>query len=97
MLIAAIDQGLAEALGGEGSKAVDFFVDPRIALKDPMKYWSNLDKMFNHNSNTLRTKLISVISEHFGLPPENRSTDFSQCVNAAKAKFLSDDLVDPIQ
>jgi hypothetical protein len=88
-----INIGLESALGAQAASSIGFFIDPRIAVKDPKKYWSNLDKMFNHNSIELKKKLIVSICKYFGI--DNQFAEFPNCVEAAKAKFLKDDLVDP--
>ena len=49
--------------------------------------------MFNHNSQELKTKIIASICSNFGM--DGKFSDFALCVEAAKAKFLRDDLVDP--
>ena len=92
-LALALDQGLGDALGEQAAKSISFFIDPRIALKDPNKYWSNLDKMFNHNSNMLKSKLIASIGQQFNLGGAAFS-DLGTCVKAAKEQFLKDDLAE---
>ena len=87
-----INIGLESALGGQAASSIGFFIDPRIAVKDPKKYWSNLDKMFNHNSTDLKKKLIVGICKYFGI--DDQYAEFATCVEAAKAKFIKDDLVD---
>jgi hypothetical protein len=87
-----INIGLESGLGSQAASSIAFFIDPRIAVKDPKKYWSNLDKVFNHNSNELKAKLIGGICRYFGI--DNQFVDFPSCVEAAKAKFIKDDLVD---
>jgi hypothetical protein len=91
-LIVGINRGLEIALGDQAAGSVAFFVDPKIAVKDPKKYWSNIDKMFNHKSQELKTKIIGSICNYFAIDP--KFTDFVACVEAAKEKFLRDDLVD---
>jgi hypothetical protein len=93
-LIISINRGLENGIGAEAADSIGFFIDPRIAVKDPKKYWSNLDKMFNHQSDGLKSKLISSIAEQFGMQ-NSQFPDFASSVEAAKAKFLKDDLVDP--
>jgi len=92
-LTIGINQGLESALGAQAASSIGFFIDPRIAVKDPKKYWSNLDKMFKHNSDDLRVKLIAGICSYFEM--SNNFSDLESCVRAAKEKFLKDDLVDP--
>jgi hypothetical protein len=93
-LIVSINLGLEKGLGSEAADSIGFFIDPKIAVKDPKKYWSNLDKMFNHRSESLKEKLISSITEKFGMQ-NSEFPDFASSVEAAKQKFLRDDLVDP--
>jgi hypothetical protein len=92
-LTLGINRGLENALGPQAAGSVGFFIDPKIAVKDPKKYWANIDKMFKHNSQDLKTKVITSISSSFGMEP--KFTEFDTCVEAAKEKFLRDDLVDP--
>jgi hypothetical protein len=92
-LTIGINLGLESALGPQAAGSVAFFVDPKIATKDPKKYWSNIDKMFKHNTQELKAKMIASICSNFGM--DSKFSDFVQCVEAAKAKFLRDDLVDP--
>ena len=87
-----INIGLESALGDHAASSIGFFIDTRIAVKDPKKYWSNLDKMFNHNSKELKKKLIVSICKYFDI--SNNFLEFDSCVEAAKAKFLRDDLID---
>lgn len=91
-LTAGINLGLESALGVQAAGSVAFFVDPRIATKDPKKYWSNIDKMFKHNSRDLKLKVMTSICSYFGM--SDTFSEFEQCVAAAKEKFLRDDLVD---
>ncbi len=77
----------------QAAGSIAFFIDPRIAVKDPKKYWSNLDKMFKHNSNDIKMKVIASICSYFQI--DVKYSEFDQCVAAAKDKFLRDDLVDP--
>ncbi len=91
-LTKGINIGLESALGIQAASSIAFFIDPRIAVKDPKKYWSNLDKMFKHNSTDLKKKLIGGICKYFEI--DNQFTEFANCVEAAKAKFIKDDLVD---
>jgi hypothetical protein len=92
-LLYSIEEGLEEALGAQAVKAVDFFVDPRTVLSDPKKYWTNLDKMFNHKSQLLQEKLIAKIRLNFSIE-DQETNDLVDCVNAAKSKFLKDDLTE---
>ena len=92
MLTRGITLGLESALGVQAAGSVAFFIDPRIAVKDPKKYWSSMDKMFKHNSQELQRKVIASICSSFGINGDYR--DFDSCVAAAKEKFLRDDLVD---
>jgi hypothetical protein len=92
-LIKAINLGLESALGDTAASSIGFFIDPKIAVKDPKKYWSNVDKMFKHNSQDLKSKIIASICGYFGI--DNRFSEFDVCVVAAKEKFLRDDIVDP--
>ena len=91
-LIAGINLGLESALGVQAAGSIAFFIDPRIAVKDPKKYWSNLDKMFKHNSNELKVKVIASICSYFQM--DAKYSEFDACVAAAKEKFLRDDIVD---
>jgi hypothetical protein len=92
-LTLSINLGLENALGPQAAGSVGFFVDPKIAIKDPKKYWSSIDKMFKHNTQELKNKMIASICNYFGMDP--KFSDFVLCVEAAKEKFLRDDLVDP--
>jgi hypothetical protein len=92
MLIKGITLGLESALGVQAAGSIAFFIDPKIAVKDPKKYWSSLDKMFKHNSADLERKIIVSICATFGMTGE--FSGFDVCVAAAKEKFLKDDLVD---
>jgi hypothetical protein len=92
LLTRGITLGLESALGVQAASSVAFFVDPRIAVKDPKKYWSSLDKMFKHNSQELQRRIIASVCSSFGIAGEFK--DFDSCVAAAKEKFLRDDLVD---
>ena len=91
-LTIGINLGLESALGPQSAGSIAFFIDPRIAVKDPKKYWSNLDKMFKHNSDDIKKKIIASICGYFQI--EAKYSEFDQCVAAAKEKFLRDDLVD---
>ena len=93
-LVYSINLGLEKGIGSEAADSIGFFIDPKIAVKDPKKYWSNLDKMFNHQSDGLKNSLITSIAEQFGMPNDH-FPDFASSVEAAKAKFLRDDLVEP--
>ena len=93
-LVLSINEALETGVGSAAADSIGFFIDPKIAVKDPKKYWSNLDKMFNHQSEAIKVKLISSVSEHFGMPNKD-FPDFASSVEAAKQKFLRDDLVDP--
>jgi|SRR5579872_1665814 len=92
LLTKGISLGLESALGVQAAGSVAFFIDPRIAVKDPKKYWESVDKMFKHNSQELRRKVIASICSTFRISGD--FTDFVTCVFAAKEKFLRDDIVD---
>jgi hypothetical protein len=92
-LVNAIELGLETALGEQAARSIGFFIDPKIALKDPQKYWDNLDKMFKHDSATLKEKLISNICSYFGIQV-NHFNDLGPCIEAAKKQFLKDDLAE---
>lgn len=92
MLIKGISEGLEGALGQQAAGSVAFFIDPKIAVKDPKKYWSSLDKMFKHNSQELERKVMASICGTFGMNGD--FSGFDVCVAAAKEKFLKDDLID---
>jgi hypothetical protein len=93
-LVYSINLGLQKGIGSEAADSIGFFIDPKIAVKDPKKYWSNLDKMFNHQSEGIKTNLIMSIAQQFGMP-NDQFPDFASSVEAAKVKFLKDDLVEP--
>jgi hypothetical protein len=92
MLTRSINNGLESALGAQAAGSIGFFIDPKIAVKDPKKYWSNLDKMFKHNAQDLQKKMIASICSYFGITGE--FSEFDRCVAAAKEKFLRDDIVE---
>ncbi len=92
-LVHSINLGLEMGIGTQAADSIGFFIDPKIAVKDPKKYWSNLDKMFNHQSETLKTNLITSIVRQFGMPNVHFD-DFASSVEAAKVKFLKDDIVE---
>jgi hypothetical protein len=92
-LTMALDEGLRDALGEEAARSIGFFVDPRIALKDSKKYWASLDKLFNHRTDLLLSKLVDKISESFGIT-KGEYIDFVRCVGAAKEKFVHDDIAE---
>lgn len=87
LLLDAITRGLASFLGKETSRAVNFYVDPHIALKDPRRYSESLNKMFGIGFNDLISRIIAEVCTQYSIEEKDLKS-FEDCVSAAKRKFL---------
>lgn len=56
-LTKAIREGLSEILGADTARAVDFYIDPSIAVRDIKQYTNMLEKIFADGSKILEVKI----------------------------------------
>ena len=67
-LTKAVREGLAQVLGPETARAVDFYIDPSIAVRDISKYTNMLEKIFGEGSRILETKIAERLFVTLNLP-----------------------------
>ena len=66
-LTKAVREGLAQVLGSETARAVDFYIDPSIAVRDIGKYTNMLEKVFGEGSKILETKIAERLFANLNL------------------------------
>lgn len=69
LIVEAIHEGLASALGENTSKAVNFYVDPSIAARDPEAYMRGLRKMLGEGAKLLENRITKSLCEKAGVAP----------------------------
>lgn len=69
LLFEAIHEGLAATLGENTSKAVNFYVDPSIAVQNPEAYARGLRKMFRQGAKLLEERIAERLCEKAGVEP----------------------------
>jgi len=88
LLIISIDAALSKVFDRNTMKAVDFYVDRRVALSNPREYSKSMRKLFGEGSKVLLEKIIEGISSGAGLEP-GRFNSLEECVAGAKAKMTT--------
>ena len=66
-LTKAVREGLAQVLGSETARAVDFYIDPSIAVRDIKKYTNMLEKIFGEGSKFLEIKIAERLFVNLNL------------------------------
>lgn len=71
-LAKAIRDGLIETFGPSTVRAVEFFVDPSIAIRDITLYTHLLAKIFLAGSRTIEDKIAEKLYFSLGIPLEKK-------------------------
>lgn len=87
-LLSSIESALMAVFGLNTAKAVDFYVDKHIALKNPSDYSRSIQKLFGDGAKVLMEKIIEGVSKEAGLESSAFST-LEECVRAARTKLQS--------
>ena len=66
-LTKAVREGLAQVLGPETARAVDFYIDPSIAVRDIGQYTNMLEKIFGEGSRILETEIAERLFVNLNL------------------------------
>ncbi len=94
LLLKGMSGGLTKAYGSETTKAINYYIDPIIALKDPALYCKLLEQIFGNEAIVLTKHMIDSVCELFSLNPKD-TTSFESCMQAAKQKFLFEGIPPP--
>lgn len=88
ILFQSINEGLGKILDEQAIRAVNFYVDRHMALKDPQEYANSLNRMFQNESKRLVDEICDVLTSRFALHKGNWS-NFAECVSQAREKYQS--------
>ncbi len=66
-LTKAVREGLAQVLGPETDRAVDFYIDPSIAVRDIGQYPNMLENIFGQGSRILEIKIAEGLFVNLNL------------------------------
>ncbi len=61
IFLEAIEEALISVFGKEAYKAVNFYVDPHIAVNDPDNYANKLEKMFLDGAKVIIDRIIDTL------------------------------------
>ena len=86
LLLSSVESALVAVFGPSTAKAVDFYVDKRIALANPSEYSKSMRKIFGEPANVLLTKIIEGVSKGAGLEAGGFPT-LEECINQARSKL----------
>ncbi len=97
ILLRAIDQALVNALGDSAAKAVKFYVDTSVILKDPRAFEELMEKLFSGSNagsrlieENIRKSLTESLNENFSIkiPTEElKGKEFKQFVQHCRKKL----------
>lgn len=83
----AIHEGLNGVLGESGARAIEFYVDPSIAIKNIAEYRKSLRKLFSVGGEVLETKIAANFYAKLGLQfVEKAGYDLARYVQEASTK-----------
>lgn len=86
----AIRKSLSEILGKSTATAVDFYVDPSIAIADIVRYTDLLKKFFGEGSKILEERIVQELYAKLGLEFQKKEGyRLSDYVLEAKNKYLA--------
>jgi len=63
----AIDSAIAGVVGQSTARAINFYVDSRLAISDPDRYARSLSKIFGDGAKVLTDKIIDEVCLRSGL------------------------------
>ncbi len=86
-ILKAVQSGLEKSLGTENAKAVNFYIDPRIAAKDPGAYSASLQRMFGPGYESIITRINHEVCSLLSMEAKP-FTNFAECIQAAKQRYL---------
>ena len=86
LLLKTIDEELTNALGPSSSRAVKFYVDSHIALREPDTYADSLRKLLGQAADVLLSRISTKICEIAGINKRDWLS-FKECVKAVRAAF----------
>jgi len=89
VLLSSIESALSAVFGPSTTKAVNFYVDKRIALYNPTEYSRSMQKLFGEGAKVLIGKIIEGLSKGAGLEGSGFSS-LEECVAKVRAKLASD-------
>jgi len=78
-----IRKALEQKLGSSTAKALEFYIDPSIALSNPAMYERMLTKTFGGGTEHITKMVIQEISRKYGIPQSEGMT-LSQCIEALR-------------
>ncbi len=87
MLLEAIDAGLSSIFEPGTAKSVKFYIDPHIAIKNPMLYPKLLEKIFGEGAKQILGRITGQIALRFKFTLRVEMT-FEEAVMKARAEYL---------
>jgi hypothetical protein len=88
ILLSSVEAALAAVFGPTTMRAVDFYVDKRIALSNPEEYSRSMRKLFGAPADLLLQRIIEGVSRGAGIEGRGISS-LEECVARARAKLDS--------
>jgi hypothetical protein len=86
MLVSAIHKGLAEVFGKETAKAVEFYVDPHIALHDANAYSQRLTRIFGKGAELVIKSIEDALCE-MARVEKREWRNLGECVEKVKEAY----------
>ncbi len=85
LLLGSIESALLTVFDPNTMKAVNFYVDKRIAITRPDEYSNSMRKLFGEGAKVLIDKIIEGVSKGAGL--EAKFATLEECMASARAKM----------
>ncbi|MBI2184919.1 MAG: hypothetical protein HYU39_08185 [Thaumarchaeota archaeon] len=86
-LIKSIKEGLEEALGATTARAIEFYVDPSIAISNIAEYTASLRKLFPAGVEPIEKKIAEKLYSNLGFTfTSKQEHGLQQYVDEAKQK-----------
>lgn len=88
LLLTSIDRALSKLFDESTARAVRFYIDPKIALRDSTSYARVVQKMFGPGAGVILDAIISSVSSSAGLTGRTWSS-LNECVGEVRKKFAA--------
>lgn len=85
LLLGSIESALSTVFDPNTMKAVNFYVDKRIAVTRPDEYSNSMRKLFGDGAKVLIERIIEGVSKGAGL--EAKFATLEECAAGARAKM----------
>jgi len=87
LLDEVVTRCFSSLFGSGGAKAMNSYLNPRLAAKDPAEYASKLRRLTGENpSNIMLRRIEDLLCEKVGVQKREWKS-FAECVDAVKSKL----------